>query len=1023
MSSIILSEARLQGILSAWGAFPSTTASCTVVCCVFGKLTPDTLENQRGQAMLQYLFTSPKAISDVALFFSPSKLLVVHEGHTIELPPSTEDYTYCVASLDDKCSETLLSFLGDAMVGVCQKELGLQEGDFATKLITIIREIVPAERTVEVAPLLGELLFVKDEAALLCIEKAAGLCNAIFRRFVRKMIADEMQKSNPEALSTLREELTKKLEMPNTVVGLETLDISQFSIASGLTPCIMHRGTYNSQINVTEVSTQPLKSDIIVIRYGTKNCGHTAFIARTLIVEKNAPPNAKDAYTFAYDISDKVMKLLQVGSRLSDIYEEVMTYANTTNAELAGLLPKSLGFSTGLLVLEPRGTISARGTATVANGMAFVIRIVLEGVPDGSGGGTFDLELSDTVTVKNDTALLNTKAPRKLEDITYDEEENEEGAFENSKRDLSKITRQGQSNVPLLSREAVREEKLKTLLRELHAEMVASGGKKTTTSASEELRIHEIARVSNGEVIPYKDESMFPQEARAGGIHVDMAKEVVFFPVCGSLAAFHASTINKIDIKQEGDHVVAVFTLHSLQEGNIAYRLNRTKIFVKELTYRAGRDIFTDIKIAIQGIHQRIKNRDADRRQRSSSSASARLVLNPNAIRLPQVKIRPPATTGRYNKECVGNVELHGNGLRFSYIGGTPIDILFENVKHFIFQPAVNAVRVVYHVTLKKSVEISRKSVDEVQFIADVMESSENVMAGRKSYEEEIAAEERELMRVSDTNKQFMRFAQSVEKVSNIKTQIPVSNFSFEGVHAKGLTTFKANREVLWSIIDRPPFTQRVEDIEVVSLERVIPGGSTFDVTLIFKDYHKQPASITTVPRSSLESIKDWCLAARLYYMETSVNPNWKVLLKTLSEDEEWEPWNPSAGWAVLNDDIEGGEDGSDDSDSDDTTYEEEETDSDETGSSFLDDEESESETGDDEGDSESVVSWDELERRAEAHDRKRGYDSDGSSGRPRKKARTAAPSRQPPQQPPTAGRAVRRFPPMGTAVPPPRRF
>ncbi|KAH9598877.1 Peptidase M24 [Trypanosoma melophagium] len=1021
MSVLTLSNARVTNILSAWKKTQNASGGCTVMCCLFGALTPNTLENQRGQAIVQSLFSSPTPICNVAVLFSFDKMCVVHDGVSIELPANTESYTYTAIRFDDSSTELISSFLADATVGMCQKELSIQEGEFATKLITLMNTLIPTERRVEVAPLLGEFLFVKDETALSCVEKAAGLCNAVFRRFVRGLIEEEIQKTNPKTLSSLREELSQKLEMPNTVKGLETLDISQFSIASGLTPCVMHRGTYSSQIQTTEVSTQPLRGDVIVVRYGVKNCGYTAFIARTLIVEANAPDKAKEAYQFVYSVSEKVIEFLRVGTKLSEVYEITLSYAKSINEKLAQHLSASLGFSTGLLVLEARGSISEKGTAIVADGMAFVVRITLEGVDDGAGE-TFDLELSDTVTVKEGAAQINTKTSRKLEEILYDGGVEEE-AFNPVKRDLQKITRQGQSSIPLLSRESARDEKLKSLLRELHAELIAAGGKKATSTVTEELRVYEIGKVSYGDIVPYPKESSFPPQAR-NGIYVHVEKEVAFFPVCGSVAAFHASTINKIDVKPEGDYVTCTITFHSLQEANIAYRLNRTKIFVKELSYRAPRDVFTEVKIAIQGIHQRIKNRDTERRRASTTAGTAKLNITPNPLRLPQVKIRPTATTGRQNKDCIGNLELHQNGLRFSYIGGPPVDLLFDNVKHIIFQPAVNSIRVIYHVTLKKGVEIARKSVDEVQFVADVMESSEGVTGTRKSYEEEIAAEEREQIRISETNKQFMRFAQAVEKMSNIKTQIPVSNFSFDGVHAKGLTTFKANREVLWAISDRPPFTQRVADIEVVSLERVIPGGSTFDMSLIFKDYNKPAVTITTIPRSSLEAIKDWCLAARLYYMETTVNPNWKVVMKTILEDAEWDPWRPGAGWAVLNNDGDEEDEDEEEDESDDSTYneEEDEEDSDETGSSFLEDDESEPDSSD-EDDDESALSWDEMERRAEAHDRKRGYasdDDDHHNGRPAKRPRVANTARAAPL--PTRGKAPR-MPNPGAAVPPPRRF
>ncbi|KEG15262.1 putative aminopeptidase, putative,metallo-peptidase, Clan MG, Family M24 [Trypanosoma grayi] len=1020
MTVLTLSNARVANILSAWKNTQDPGEGCNVMCGLFGSLTPNTLENQRGQAVMQYLFSSPTVVCNVAVLFSLERLCVIHDGVSVEMPPNTDTFTYTSIRLDDNTGEELSSFLAGSTVGLCQKELTIQEGEFATKLIHLIRSIVPAERTMEVAPLLGELLFVKDESAVSCVEKAAGLCNAVFRRFARGLIEEEIQKTSPKTLSSIRDELSKKLEMPNTVKGLETLDTSQFSIASGLTTCVMHRGTYKSSIQTTEVSTQPLRGDVIVIRYGVKNCGFTAFLARTLIVEANAPPTAKEAYKFVYSISEKVIELLRVGAKLNDVYEAAMEYARTTNETLAGYLLKSLGFSTGLLVLEARGSISEKGKAVVEDGMTFVVRVVLEGVVDGSGE-TFDVELSDTVTVNGGGAQLNTKTSRKVEEILYEGDAQEE-AFNIATRDLHKITRQGQSSVPLLSRESARDEKLRSLLRELHTELIAAGGKKATSTATEELRVYEVGRVSYGDVIPYPKESSFPPQAR-NGIYVHVDKEVVFFPVCNGVAAFHAVTINKVDIKPEGEYVTCTFTFHSLQEANVAYRLNRTKIFVKELSYRAPRDVFTEVKIAIQGIHQRIKNRDTERRRASASAGGSKLSVTPNPLRLPQIKIRPTATTGRQNKDCIGNLELHQNGLRFSYIGGSPIDLLFDNMKHVIFQPAVNAIRVIYHITLKKGIEIARKNVDEVQFVADVMESSEGVTGARRSYTEEIAAEEREQMRISETNKQFMRFAQAVEKMSNMKTQIPVSNFSFDGVHAKGLTTFKANREVLWAISDRPPFTQRVADIEVVSLERVIPGGSTFDMSLIFKDYSKPAVTITTIPRSSLEAIKDWCLAARLYYMETTVNPNWKVVLKTILDDAEWDPWRPGAGWAVLNNDNDGDEEeeGDEETDSDDSTYnEEEDEETDETGSSFLEDDEESEPDNSDGDDDESALSWDEMERRAEAHDRKRGYESDDDDERPRKKPHVANTARAAPL--PTRGKAPR-MPNPGSAVPPPRRF
>lgn len=65
---------------------------------------------------------------------------------------------------------------------------------------------------------------------------------------------------------------------------------------------------------------QPFRGDVVVIRYGVKHLGHTAFIARTLLVKSNAPGNAQACYTYVHHVADKVISLLVPGKALSEVY-------------------------------------------------------------------------------------------------------------------------------------------------------------------------------------------------------------------------------------------------------------------------------------------------------------------------------------------------------------------------------------------------------------------------------------------------------------------------------------------------------------------------------------------------------------------------------------------------------------------------------------------------------------------------------------------------------------------------------
>lgn len=1011
-TSWLLSEPRLKALLQSFSDAATRGDAAAVKTLaslfIFGEHSASTLENQRGQAVIQYLLESQAPVSNTCIIVSQTHTLILHDKtHTIILPSSSTSPPQITATSDiESWKNSVKTAFEGKCLGVAMKELDIQEGSFAQEAIAFLKSESGLELA-ESAPLFGELLFVKDDAALSSIEKASGLSSTIFRRYVRSLIESQISTSNPNTLFQIREQLCEKLQHPNTIEGLESLNTREFSIASGLTVCVFQKSVYDSRIQLDDGDLEKscavqLHPDVLIVRYGTKHMGYTSFIARTILVESKASEKAKEAYNFVFFVSTKVMESLTPGRTLKQIYTDVMNAATEKDPHLASYLVKSFGFSSGLLVLEARGTISEKGTAAIQNGMCFVVRVILQGVPD-DGESTFNIELADTVLIRGDVAELRTKVFRKLEDVLYEVEE-EETDTAIRKRDLTKITRQGASDTVIVSREAQREQQLRNLLTELHAEFIASGGKKSNQSALEEVGAYEICRLALGDIT---FDSTVPEEAKSS-IFVQVNKKVVWFPIFGKPSPFHISTINKVENKREGDRYLFVVTFHSLQEANIAFRLNRTKAFLKELSYAAKKDVFTETQIAIQAIQQNIKNEDANRKRNLNNSVGGRLQLLSNSVRLPQVKLRPPITIGRKSQGCVGNLELHQNGLRFTYLGGSPIDILFDNVKHIIFQPAVNSVIVCYHITLKKAIDLGKKPATEIQFIAEVMESSEAATGIRRSYEEEVLAEEREEARVRETNKQFVTFARAVEERSKIRTQFPSNNISFDGVHTKSMVTFKASREVLWAVSEWPPFTLSVSDVEVVSLERVAAGISTFDLAFIPKDYYKPVITIHSVPRKALETIKDWCLSARLYYMETSVNPNWKLTMKTIREDDEWDPWLPDGGWSILNEDPEDEE--SEESDS--TYHEEEDEETSDDSSSWLEDEESDVSSASES--EESSADWDELDRKAQAHDKRRRYsDDDDDDNPPRKRARTAKPAATPASSSRAAGYSQNSAPPL----------
>jgi nucleosome binding factor SPN SPT16 subunit len=143
----------------------------------------------------------------------------------------------------------------------------------------------------------------------------------------------------------------------------------------------------------------------------------------------------------------------------------------------------------------------------------------------------------------------------------------------------------------------------------------------------------------------------------------------------------------------------------------------------------------------------------------------------------------------------------------------------------------------------------------------------------------------------------------------------------------------------------------------------------------VFKDYSKAPQRISNIPSEYLESLKDWLDDINVLFSESPNPLKWVNVMKEINKDLE--AFVENGGWNFLHDDSDSEAGVGDsqaildtDSDVQDEDFGEAE-DSDGGSEEFSDDEDSsdyeESLESEDEG-----LSWDELEREAEASDVKR---------------------------------------------------
>ena len=154
----------------------------------------------------------------------------------------------------------------------------------------------------------------------------------------------------------------------------------------------------------------------------------------------------------------------------------------------------------------------------------------------------------------------------------------------------------------------------------------------------------------------------------------------------------------------------------------------------------------------------------------------------------------------------------------------------------------------------------------------------------------------------------------------------------------------------------------------------------------VFKDFHRPPVHVNTIPVESLEAVKDWLDSVDIAFTEGPLNLNWTTIMKTVVSD----PYGffADGGWSFLAAESDSEGDGDEDEESAFELSESELAAADESSeddSEFDDKASDEASDEDVSEDEESGEDWDELERKAKKKDREIAVD-DGQQGKKRKR-------------------------------------
>ena len=804
--------------------------------------------------------------------------------------------------------------------------------------------------SVNVTDGLSRVLAVKDDAEVTNVKKAAYMSAMVMQKSVVEKLESVMDNDQRVKHSKLMDKTASDIANPAAL----KIKLRPENLQEAYDPIFQSGGAFDLR-PTAQTDDAVLDFTCMVVALGVRYASYCSNIARTYMMDP--PQEQADAYKAVFAAHELAVSEMQPGVKLADLYETVRAKLEKEKPGLGAYVTKNIGFGMGLELRESMYIVSPKSTSTVRAGMVFNVAVGIQGVPyvdvkdNGSSkkkkkrGDTFSLFIADTVLVTEPhlpNEVLTKAALKGFDDVAYfvkdddeEDEENDENVNGNG-ADAQNGTGKIGDPVELVDgpRRAPRTE------RDIEMDNAREAERRRVQESLEQKKNEETLRrlteqragASESRGLLARDPVSFPggvSEMRSAGsnagIYVDMESESVVLPIYGQHVPFHVSTVKNVTSTNEGSYAFLriTFNVPGSAQGAISQSIvsrHPKEIFVKDLAFRCS-----DIGAAnttvqhLRQLRRVVTQRESEEAERSTLVKQEKLrpMQSGRPIRLMDTWIRP-AIGGR-GKKLSGALECHENGFRYKHPREqAPIDVMFRNIKHAIFQPAEKELTTIVHFNLHDPIMVGKKKTSDVQFYTEVMEAVTDLAAGRRSaYDpDEIEEEQRERERRNRINSEFQGFVKKVQehfeknhRNLSLEFDIPFKDLGFDGVPFKETAYVVPAVNCLCELVSWPPLVISLSDIEIVNFERVGFGLKNFDMTIVFKDFSRGVHRIDAIPIDKLETIKEWLNSIKIKYYESKMNLVWKPILKTIIEDPQ--DFVDNGGWNFL--DMEGDDDDDDD--------------------------------------------------------------------------------------------------------------
>ncbi|XP_016383683.1 FACT complex subunit SPT16 [Sinocyclocheilus rhinocerous] len=824
-------------------------------------------------------------------------------------------------------------------------------------------DMITAEglKRVDVSTAVAYTMAVKEDGELALMKKAAAVTSDVFTKFFKERVMEIVDADEKVKHSRLAESVEKAIEDRKFLGGVDPSTVEMC-----YPPIIQSGGSYSLKFSVVSDKNH-MHFGAITCAMGIRYKSYCSNLVRTLMVDP--PQEMQDNYNFLLQVEEELLKEMKHGVKLCDAFNTVLEFVKKEKPDLVSKLTKNLGFAMGIEFREGSLVLNAKNQFKLKRGMVFSISLGLADMINKEGKKDeqkkYALFIGDTIQInEEDQATVLTPVKKKIKNVGIflknADEEDEEEEDDNAEELLGKGARGAALLTDRTRNEMTAEEKRRAHQREL-ANQVNEEAKRRLTEQKGVQQIQK-ARKSN---VSYKNVSQMPREKdiRDMKIFIDKKYETVVMPVFGIATPFHIATIKNISMSVEGDYTylrINFFVPGSSlgrHDGNIFPNPEAT--FVKEITYRAS-------NLKSPGDH---------------SVPSTNLQ---NAFRI--IKEVQKLTL------CVSP------GFRFTSVRGDKVDILYNNIKHAIFQPCDGEMIIVLHFHLKNAIMFGKKRHTDVQFYTEVGEITTDLGKHQHMHDrDDLYAEQMEREMRHKLKSAFKNFIEKVESLTKeeLEFEVPFRDLGFQGAPYRSTCLLQPTSSALSNVTEWPPFVVTLDEVELVHFERVQFHLKNFDVVIVYKDYNKKVTMINAVPVNSLDPIKEWLNSCDIKYTEGVQSLNWTKIMKTIVDDPEG--FFEQGGWSFLDPESEGsGAEQDSESEMEDETFnpsadeeEVEEEDSDEDYSSETEDSDYSASLGSEE---ESGKDWDELEEEARKADRESQYEETEETSNRKRKGRSSAP-------------------------------